>query len=311
MEAKVEKLDTDTYMIDGYDLHLPERTGIYVLDTEALTIIETGPSLSYPQINAGLEQLGRSLADVRHIIVTHIHLDHSGGCGQLLKETPNATVHVHPSGKKHLVHPEKLIEGAKLVYGSSFDDLFDPVIPVPEAQVNICNDGDRLHIGKNRALAFFDTPGHAFHHMSILDERTNALFTGDAVGILYRGFGHEKPLVLPTTSPPQFDTASMKESWKRIEALQPTTIYFGHFGGSDEIADIFRSTSEWLEKWISLTKEVASEQGGSGTLSQRLYQSVYDAYSDQDEKNPAWEAIKMDCHVSALGLYQAHEKGRL
>ncbi|AXF57821.1 MBL fold metallo-hydrolase [Salicibibacter kimchii] len=298
-------------MIDGLDLNLPERTGIYVLDAEELTIIETGPSLSYPQIKAGLEQLGRTFADIRHIIVTHIHLDHSGGCGQLVQETPNATVHVHPSGKKHLARPEKLVKGAKLVYGSSFEDLFDPVIPVPETRTNICNDGDRLQIGKNRTLQFFDTPGHAFHHMSILDEQSNALFTGDTVGILYRGFGPEKPLVLPSTSPPQYDTSSMKESWKRIEALQPTTIYFGHFGGSDEIADIFHSTSVWLETWISLTKEVAAEQEGSGTLSKRLYQSVYEMYADRDGTTSAWEAVKMDCHVSALGLYQAYEKGRL
>ncbi|QQK79951.1 MBL fold metallo-hydrolase [Salicibibacter cibi] len=311
MEAKVEQLDADTYMIDGLDLHLPERTGIYVLDAEELTIIETGPSLSYPQIKAGLEQLGKSLEDIRHIIVTHIHLDHSGGCGQLLKDTPHATVHVHPSGKKHLVDPEKLVKGAKVVYGSSFHDLFDPVIPIPEERTNICEDGDRLQIGENHTLAFFDTPGHAFHHMSILDEHTNALFTGDTVGILYRGFRHEKPLVLPSTSPPQFDAPSMKESWKRIESLQPATIYFGHFGGSGNIADIFQSTSKWLEKWISITKEVAAEEGGSGILSQRLYQSVYDVYKGLDEKNPAWEAIKMDSHISSLGLYQAYEKGRL
>ncbi|SDI27570.1 MBL fold metallo-hydrolase [Natribacillus halophilus] len=311
MQAKIEKLASRTYVIDGYDLNLPERTGIYVLDEEELTIIETGPSPSYPQIKNGLEQLGKSLADIQHIIVTHIHLDHAGGCGQLVKDTPEASVHVHPRGKKHLVEPEKLVKGAKAVYGSNFSDLFDPVFPVPEERINVCEDGDRLPVGKNRTLTFYDTPGHAVHHMSIFDDHTQGVFTGDTVGIFYRGIHSTAPLVLPSTSPSQYDTASMKTSHKRIEALKPNVIYFGHFGASDQISNIFQSTATWLERWIKITREVADEQGSSGLLSERLLQSVIDIHGEKADDSPAWKALKMDCHVSALGLYQAHEKGRL
>ncbi|MBB6449091.1 glyoxylase-like metal-dependent hydrolase (beta-lactamase superfamily II) [Geomicrobium halophilum] len=314
MEAKVEQLAKETYMIDGYDLNLPERTGIYVLDAKELTLIETGPSLSYPQIKSGLKQLGKSLADIQHIIVTHVHLDHAGGCGQLLKETPQATVHVHPKGQKHLVSPEKLVQGAKEVYGSHFDSLFNPIVPIPEECTKACKDGDHLEIGDDRKLTFIDTPGHAFHHLSIIDHQTNGIFTGDTVGIYYQGLSHHTPLFLPSTSPSQFDPKSMKTSWERIKSLNPDRIYFGHFGSSDQVSEIFKSTAYWLEKWIQMTKEAAENGNTPEEISNHLFQSVYDAHAEHTEHpddHSAWEALKLDCQVSALGLYHAHIKGRL
>ena len=126
------KLNDRIYLIDGYDLGVAKRTGIYVIDEKDLTIVETGPSPSVKYVKKGLEALGFSLDQVKYIIVTHIHLDHAGGAGLLLEECPNAKVVVHRKGARHLADPSRLIAGAKAVYGEKFSALFDPIRPIPE-----------------------------------------------------------------------------------------------------------------------------------------------------------------------------------
>ena len=173
LEEMPVRIDDRIDLIDGFDLGLPERTGTYVIDEEELTLIETGPSPSIKHVKQGLVSLGYSLEDVKYIIVTHVHLDHAGGAGLLLTECPNAQVVVHPRGIRHLEDPSKLIAGAKTVYGESFSDLFDPIIPIPEDRLVEKGEGDTLTIGENCTLEFLDTPGHAKHHLSIYDPVSN------------------------------------------------------------------------------------------------------------------------------------------
>ncbi len=167
-------LGNDMTLIDLYDLSMPERTGAYVLHADELTVVETSASPSVPHLLKGLEDLNLDPKDVKHIIVTHIHLDHAGGVGLFLEHCPNATVYVHPKGKRHLADPAKLIAGAKAVYGDQFDELFDPIVPVPEERLVEKGEGDTLDIG-GRVLTFYDSPGHAKHHLSIHDSLSNGI----------------------------------------------------------------------------------------------------------------------------------------
>lgn len=165
-----------------------------------------------------MEQLGFSLAQVKYIIVTHIHLDHAGGAGLLVKECPHAKVVVHPKGKRHLINPKKLAAGARAIYGESFSELFDPIVPIAEERLLIKEDGDTLQIGPNCSLEFLDTPGHAKHHFSIYDPISNGMFTGDTVGIRYQQLINEGVgLFLPSTSPNQFSPHDMKSSIERMQ----------------------------------------------------------------------------------------------
>src|SRR5699024_100755 len=136
-------------------------------------------------VKKGLESLGFSLDEVKYIIVTHIHLDHSGGAGLLLQQCPNATVIVHERGARHLAAPRKLAAGARAIYGESFEELFEPIVPVPEERMLIKGEGDTLQISKDCTLKFFNTPGHSRHHFSIYDPISNGIFTGDTAGIRY------------------------------------------------------------------------------------------------------------------------------
>ena len=164
---KPVQLTENVFLIDDFDLSMPERTGTYVLTEDKVTLIETSASPSIPYILEGLQTLGVSPADISYIIVTHIHLDHAGGAGLMLQHCPNAKVIVHPKGARHLADPSRLIMGAKAVYGDKFSQLFDPIVEIPEDRLMIKGEGDTLEISEKLNLKFLDTPGHANHHFSI------------------------------------------------------------------------------------------------------------------------------------------------
>lgn len=169
---KVRDLGNDIQLIDLMDLQTPERTGAYILGAEELTVIETSASPSIPHLIEGLQELNINLEDIKHIIVTHVHLDHAGGAGLFLEQCPKAKVYVHPRGKRHLADPSKLIAGARMVYGDEFDQLFNPIMPIDEKRLVTMEEGQSLDIG-GRLLTFYDTPGHAKHHYSIHDSKSN------------------------------------------------------------------------------------------------------------------------------------------
>ncbi|WP_193744643.1 MBL fold metallo-hydrolase [Geomicrobium sp. JCM 19037] len=306
----MQKLFDHTYLIDGLDLGMKERTGIYVLDNEQLTIIETGPSQSFEPIRLGLKQLGYKMTDISHIILTHIHLDHAGGAGQLVQHATNARVHVHPSGYKHLIDPTKLIEGARVVYGDAFDRTFAPVLPVPKRMVVSQEDGAQLSIGNNRTLTFFHTPGHAMHHISILDSETNGIFTGDTVAVYYKSLSdrHNQCVSVPSTSPSQFDPAMMANSWEKIRRLSPDVLYLGHFGAPQQTDQLFLNSEQLLEKFIDALR---TESQDAKRLARVLQQTVQDYYQLEQLTDDESNMLNVDCQVSALGLIHAYEKGRI
>ncbi|MET3682827.1 glyoxylase-like metal-dependent hydrolase (beta-lactamase superfamily II) [Alkalibacillus flavidus] len=303
---KVELLDEDVSLIDVYDLGLPNRTGAYVIQDDELTVIETSASPSIPHLLDGLKAIGENPERVRHIIVTHVHLDHAGGVGVLLQSCPNATVHVHPRGKRHLADPTKLVQGARAVYGEQFDDLFDPVVPVPEDRLVEQPDGSDLHIG-SRTLTFYDTPGHAKHHVSIHDSKANAIYTGDTIGVYYpHTLPYGEMLVLPSTSPNQFDPNAMLESLKRIESLGVDAIHFGHFGRSTEPAVVYDQMCDWLPLFLELSEDAVKR--GSNAPVESVRQALFDrvaSYLDDigvPREHDIYPLLEMDMRVCAMGL---------
>ncbi|RYG74225.1 MBL fold metallo-hydrolase [Lentibacillus lipolyticus] len=304
-DKKPIQLDERIYLMDGFDLGVPERTGTYVIDENELTLVETGPSPSVKYIKKGLHELGFSLEQVTYIIVTHVHLDHAGGAGLLLKECPNATVIVHPRGARHLADPKKLAAGARGVYGESFSELFDPIIPVPEDRLLVKGDGDTLPISESCTLKFFDTPGHAKHHFSIYDPVSYGLFTGDTVGVRYQQLIDEGiDFFLPSTSPNHFDPDAMYASINRIRQMHLDRIYYGHFGMTEKVDKALDQVSEWLDIFVGIGEEVVSEGKGYDVLASRMLEqvkgelSMKGVHTDHD----VYVVINLDMQVSALGI---------
>ncbi|GGM24422.1 MBL fold metallo-hydrolase [Paraliobacillus quinghaiensis] len=304
-------------IIDLFDLELEQRTGSYVLHEEELTLIETSASPSIPHLLEGLDKLQIDPKEIKYIIVTHIHLDHAGGVGLLLESCPNASVIVHLRGERHLADPTRLIQGAKAVYGETFDGLFDPILPVPENRLITKEDGEKLKIGKDRTLTFLDTPGHAKHHFSIHDSYSNGVFTGDTIGILYpidKTNGIE--LVLPTTSPNQFDPDVMLNSLKKIEKLDVDTIYFGHYGPTQKPKAAYQQLRSWLPKFVDVAETVIAANPG-GNFDEKV-EAIFQGLTSMVSKGivemgiePNEELnkhIKLDLQICAMGLADYLEK---
>lgn len=305
------RVDDRIELIDGFDLGMPGRTGTYVIQEEELTLIETGPSPSVKYIKEGLIALGYSLDDVKYIVVTHVHLDHAGGAGLLLEECQNAQVVVHPRGYRHLADPTKLIAGAKMVYGESFSDLFNPIVPIPEERLLEKSEGDTLEIGANCTLEFLDTPGHAKHHFSIYDPISNGLFTGDAVGIRYEDLIDDGVnFFLPSTSPNHFDPEVMLETINRVQEMGLTRIYFGHFGMTLKIDEALKQVSQWLDVFVAEGEKVIEKGETHVELSENLLQRIktYLRTLDIDDDHDVYTILKVDAEVSAMGIIDYFQK---
>ncbi|GAB3807227.1 MBL fold metallo-hydrolase [Virgibacillus kimchii] len=310
-DKRPQQIDDRIHLIDGFDLGVPERTGTYVINEEELTIVETGPSPSVKYIKQGLTHLGFSLDEVKYIIVTHIHLDHAGGAGLLLRECPNAKVVVHPRGERHLIDPKKLAAGARAIYGESFSELFDPIVPIDAERLIIKDEGDTLAIGPDCTLEFLYTPGHAKHHFSIYDPVSNGVFTGDTVGVRYQQLIHDGVgFFLPSTSPNHFDPAAMQESIQRILDMNVDRIYFGHYGMTENPSKALHQVSEWLEVFVEEGEQVVAEGKGYDELSGRLFEKVklhLQGLGINDE-HEVYIIINLDMQVCALGIIDYFQK---
>lgn len=304
-ERKPMDLGNRIHLIDGNDLGMDGRTGTYVIQEEQLTIVETSASPSVPYILKGFQELGLDPKNVKYIIVTHIHLDHAGGAGLLLQHCPQAKVVVHPKGARHLADPERLIMGARAVYGDQFDKLFHPILPVPEDRILVKDDQETLAIGPNCELRFLDTPGHANHHFSIYDPVSNGIFTGDTLGVYYHQLrDQEITFCLPSTSPNQFNPQAMLQSLERIQKMQVGRIYFGHYGMSTEVETVYQQIKEWLPCFIDTAEKVVREGGDHTEVSSRLMQQIRHHLAEKNVSSghSAYNMMQLDIDVCSMGL---------
>lgn len=224
----------------------PQMAACYLLETDnAVALIEVGNNASADRIVHVLERWGRTVDEVSHVIVTHVHLDHAGGAGELIRRLPNASLVAHPRAARHLIDPSRLEASARAVYGDEeFEAQHGMLIPVPQERVIIMDDGDALTVG-DRPLLFMDSPGHARHHFCIWDEATSGWFTGDTFGLSYRDFDSEKgSFIFPTTTPVQFDPPALIGSIERMMEKSPRNMYLTHFG---RVQDVDRLAVEMKE----------------------------------------------------------------
>lgn len=196
-----------------------------------LALVEAGPESTQPALLAGIRAAGFEPRRITRLLLTHVHLDHAGGAGTLLRHLPEATVHVHPAGAPHLTDPGRLLESARRIYGDAMERLWGRVEPVAEARVRPLADGAEVSAG-GRTLRALDTPGHAGHHLAFHDARAACVFTGDVAGIRLGG----APYVSPPTPPPDIDLPLWRGSLLRLRALAPRRLYLTHFGEVDDAA---------------------------------------------------------------------------
>lgn len=213
--------------------------------------METGSQSSVPVVLDALAGLGVGAADLAGIVVTHVHLDHAGGVGDLARAFPNATVHVHPVGARHLAEPSRLVVSAGRVYGDMLDRLYGRLDPTPAGRINVLGDGEEIRIGPTRALVAVHSPGHATHHLALHDSESGVLFTGDAAGVRLPGVG----VLRPATPPPDFDLALAVKSLRRFAARRPSALGLSHFGVlADDPAVVLGEAEDALRDWAAVAE---------------------------------------------------------
>ena len=237
----------------------PQMAACFLLETgTSVAVIETGNAASADRVLKVLRSRGRSIEEVTHVIVTHVHLDHAGGAGRLMQMLPQATLLAHPYGARHLIDPSRLEASARSVYGDKrFDAMYGTLIPVPEERVRTMEDGDSLQVG-GRTLEFMDSPGHARHHFTVWDEQTRGWFTGDTFGLSYRSLDSEKgAFVFPTTTPIQFDPEALIGSVDRMMEREPDCMYLTHFGRVRETERLAGDMRTGVRQYVALGEQFA------------------------------------------------------
>ncbi len=244
----------------GYIRHLHAAIHL-IVDSGRVALVDTGTNASLPRVEAALAELGLTAEDVDYVILTHIHLDHAGGAGAMMRAFPAARLVVHPRGARHMADPTKLVAGAAAVYGAAeVKRLYGEVVPVAPERIVEVPHGTVIRLGA-RELYCLDTPGHARHHICIVDRTANAIFTGDTFGLSYRELDTDgRQFVFPTTTPVQFDPKAMHESVDLLMSFGPRVVYLTHFS---ELRDV-EVHAATLHRLIDAHVEIARREARPG-----------------------------------------------
>jgi glyoxylase-like metal-dependent hydrolase (beta-lactamase superfamily II) len=268
--------------LTGIDTRMAGKTKVtsaYLVAAREPTLIETGPTRSVSAVLGGLQALGMGAEDLAHIVVTHIHLDHAGGAGTLASHFPRATVWVHERGAPHLAEPTKLVASATRVYGEErLRDLFGPVDPVAGERLRSIGEGDVVPMG-DRRLEVMYTPGHASHHVSLVDSLTGALFTGDALGIHLP----DVRVLRPATPPPDIDVEAGVESIERIRKRAETFLMFSHFGPVRETEELCSIAASRLRRWATIVREAMDQTDDIDRITQILSDGTASEFDEAPE----------------------------
>jgi hydroxyacylglutathione hydrolase len=240
----------------------PQLAAIHLIaEGDRAALVDTGTNASLPIVLDALRAKGLSPEQIDYVILTHIHLDHAGGAGALMRALPNARLAVHPRGARHMADPARLVAGTVAVYGEAeARRMYGEILPVAAERILETPEGVAIRLG-DRELTFLDTPGHARHHVCIRDGRSGHLFAGDMFGLSYRELDRDgRHFVFPTTTPVQFEPAAMHASIDRLLALRPEAIYVTHYG---QVRDVPRLGAD-LHRLIDAHVEAALHHRGAG-----------------------------------------------
>jgi glyoxylase-like metal-dependent hydrolase (beta-lactamase superfamily II) len=225
-------------------------TAGYLIEGPAPVLVETGSQSSVPALLAALDEHGVTPTDLSGAAVTHIHLDHAGGVGDVARAFPRATVYVHEKGARHLVDPERLVQSAGRVYGDLLDSLYGRLDPTPPDRIHVLADNETVEIGPGRRLTTVDSPGHAKHHLALHDSESGILFAGDAVGVRLPDSG----ILRPATPPADFDLDQAVTSLRKFRARTPSGVALAHYGLLPDPLPMLEEAEDILRHWADVAE---------------------------------------------------------
>jgi len=246
----VTDLGHDVYQIDTRMAGYPGITAGYLIRGDRPCLVETGTAPSAPVVRDALTELGVSAGDLATVVVTHIHLDHAGGAGDIAGMYPAAEIVVHQRGARHLADPSRLMASARSVYGAALDRLFGVLAPVPADRIRALDDVGAIDLGGGRSLDSYYSPGHAKHHVGLIDSSSGDLYVGDAAGVYIPDTGDLRP----ATPPPDFDLATALGSLRTFAELGPSRLLFSHYGPVAAVSETLERSAEEIRVWVEHTR---------------------------------------------------------
>ena len=289
----------------GY--HRPHYDAAYLLvDSGRAAFFDTGTNHAVPRLLATLDALGLARDAVDWVIPSHVHLDHAGGAGLLMRELPSARMLLHPRGLRHLVDPSALQQAVLDIYGpEAVARDYGTLVPVQAERITPTEEGMAVHLGARR-LEFAHTPGHAQHHHCLWDEASGGWFAGDTFGISYREFDSARgPWILAISTPVQFDPPALQASVRRLLAKQPRCMHLTHYGRVGDVARLGAELIAGIDRLVTLG---LSTPGGTGRderlrrALQALYEQDARAHGCTQGDAAVADALAMDLRLNAQGL---------
>ncbi len=278
-----------------------------IIDEGRAAFVDVGTHFSVPNLLSTLAARGLDVEAVDYILLTHIHLDHAGGAGRLAAALPRARVLAHPRGVPHLVDPTLLVAATKSVYGEArFAAEYGEITAIPGERVGAAEEGQRIALGR-RTLEFLHTPGHALHHLAIVDRDSAEVFTGDTFGVSYREFDTAAgAFILPTTTPTQFDPRQLHASIDRILGLKARSAYLTHYSRVRDLDKLGLDLHADIDAFVAIARAVAQAPNRVELMQPRLFEHLLARLAAHGHAGGVAEAHALldgDIALNAAGLH--------
>ena len=277
-----------------------------VVDGGRAAFVDTGTTRSVPNLLAALAARRIDPAQVDWVLTTHVHLDHAGGAGELMRHLPQARCVVHPRGARHLADPGKLVAGSIAVYGEArYRELYGDIVPIAEDRLLVPQDGERISLG-GRTLELLHTPGHALHHYCIVDLDTRRIFPGDNFGISYRDFDVDgREFIMPTTTPVHFDPEAMIASIDRLMSYAPVAMYLTHFGEVRDLERLAAQLKDRVRAFVTLARQHAGAADRTVSMRAAMVRELGEwlaAHGDRGDLAERHRLLDDDVELNVQGL---------
>ena len=306
MTAVTTHLDDGIVAIDTEYARPQQDASHLIVENGRGAFVDTGVNMSVSLLLQALAAEDLDVGDVDYVILTHVHLDHAGGAGLLMRQLPNATCVVHRYGAPHMIDPTKLIAGTIAVYGEEQTrEMYGTIVPIDERRVHIPEDGDWLSFN-GRELQFINTEGHARHHHVIHDPSSKGVFTGDSFGVSYRELDTiNGEIVFPTSTPVQFDPVEAHKSVDRIMALQPEQLYLTHYSRVRNLDRLAQQMHRGIDQYVALAENHEQDADREQKLQEGLlayYVAELREHGYEESDDTVRDVMGIDIELNAQGL---------
>lgn len=297
----VTQVSEKVFLLDTHALGNPGTVAVYVLKGTKVAMVDCGYASSYEVVLQELSEIGISPSEVRYLIPTHVHMDHAGATGHLLKHMPRAEVIAHERAVAHLIDPTRLIQSVTSIFGEKLVQSYGQPLPIQQQKITAV--GQELHLDLGGlTLTAMHSPGHAPHQISVFVEEEKLLLSADAVGIVYPNI----PTMIPTTPPPSLDPPRLTETISKLSQLDSRKLLVPHYGIRDDVVNVLETTKNKTTAWLSKVRELRKNGVSLDEMVEEFQREVVSESGLRTEDFPRY--ARLSIRITLMGMLQYFEK---